>query len=72
MLMAITKCPACGGTGEKIDGAEMSAKRTAKDLTLKEVSEKMGISIQYLSDLEKNKRNWSPALVAQFNKAVGQ
>lgn len=70
--MAIEKCPQCGGTGVKVDATAMAARRTAADLTLKQVSEKMGISIQYLSDLERGKRNWSPFLVAAFNKAVGQ
>lgn len=70
--MAKTNCPACGGTGLKIDGKEMSLRRLEKHLTQTEVAKKMGISLQYLSDLENNKRNWSPLLVANFNKAVGQ
>lgn len=50
----------------------MLTRRMNNDLTLREVSEKMGISIQYLSELERGKKNWSPKLAEAFNKAVGK
>lgn len=63
-------CPHCGGTGEKIDFKEIAGRRKERNLTLREVSGKMGISIQYLSDLEHGRRNWDAQLLNAFNKAV--
>ena len=63
-------CPHCGGTGEKIDFKEIAGRRNEKGLTLREVSAKMGISLQYLSDLEHGRRNWDAELLNAFNKAL--
>lgn len=68
--MANIKCTHCGGTGLKIDAHALRVRRTDAGCTLLEVSKKMGISIQYLSDLERGKRNWDEELLNAFNKAV--
>lgn len=63
-------CPHCAGTGYKIDPRILAAKRIAKKLTLKDLAAKMGISFQYLSDLERGTRNWNAELLRAFNKAI--
>lgn len=44
--------------------------RKSKSLSLREASEKMGISSMFLCDLEHGKRNWTLELVQKFNNAT--
>lgn len=53
-----------------VKNAELTARRMDKELTLTETARRMGISIQYLSDLERGRRNWDAELVDKFNKAT--
>lgn len=68
--MPTLTCPRCGGSGVLVKNAELTARRLERDLTLTETARRMGISIQYLSDLEKGRRNWDAELVDKFNKAT--
>lgn len=44
--------------------------RQEKAKTLQDVADKMGISIQFLSDLERGRNNWTPERFEQFKKAL--
>ncbi len=63
-------CPQCGGTGEVINFKSLAKLRTESGLTLKQVAAKMGISYQYLCDLEHGRRAWNGALFEAFNRVV--
>lgn len=63
-------CPHCGGTGQKIDHQKLARLRHQSRCTLKEIASKMGISLQYLSDMERGRRNWSPNLYKKFMEVV--
>lgn len=67
-------CPRCKGTGKVRDeaklGGQMQERRKAANLTLREVSKQMGITIGYLCDLEHGRRIWSPKLQQSFQEAI--
>ena len=44
--------------------------RQAKGIKQNFVAEKLGISNNYLSDLESGKRRWFAAMVSEYEKAV--
>lgn len=44
--------------------------REEADLTLREVSYKMGVALPYLSDLEHGRRPWSHDLETRFRRAL--
>lgn len=48
----------------------MQERRKAANLTLREVSKQMGITIGYLCDLEHGRRIWSPKLQQSFQEAI--
>lgn len=56
-------CKHCGGTGEEPDQkslcAEMRERRKALGFTLAGLSRELGISPQYLHDMEKGRRPWN-------------
>jgi len=51
-------------------GIEARRIRHGEALSLKCVSSRMGISIIYLSELERGRKNWSDALIEKFNRAI--
>ncbi|MGB7195365.1 MAG: helix-turn-helix transcriptional regulator [Collimonas pratensis] len=62
--MKASKCKRCGGSGLEPNQAKiakaMREKRAALQWTLERMAVTLGISIPYLSDLEKGRRAWSP------------
>lgn len=44
--------------------------RKAKGLTLATVAQKVGVSIAYLSDIERGNRKGSPATIQRINEAL--
>lgn len=67
-------CHCCHGTGTELDhatvGAELRSLRETRGLSLEAVAKKLKLSLSYLSDLERGRRNWTEAKVARFRKAV--
>lgn len=65
-----TPCPACAGTGQILDraafGAQMQAKREAAGLTLRELAERMEMSIGYVSDLEHGRKAWGDGITWKY------
>lgn len=64
-------CRCCGGTGHVLDGEHARKLRKKAGLTLREVSEQMGVSIVYVSDLERGSRAFNGDTTGSFLKAVG-
>jgi transcriptional regulator with XRE-family HTH domain len=54
-------------TGEKFRAA-----RESMGLMLQTVADRMDISMTYLSELERGRRNWSDSLVEKFQKALAK
>jgi transcriptional regulator with XRE-family HTH domain len=52
-------------------GLRLSSIRKGEDLTLEIFAEKLGISKQHLSDIEKGRKSVSPERAARFAKALG-
>jgi ribosomal protein S27AE len=50
--------------------ANLRAERKERGLLLKQVAAAMGISMPYLSDLERGYRTWSAALIERFQNAI--
>lgn len=67
-------CPRCLGTGRVVDqkalGLKMWRTRYARNITLKDMAKQLGISSQYLYDLEQGKRNWSLKLKAKADRIL--
>lgn len=67
-------CPRCGGTGQVWNsfrlGVDLAKRRVKAGLTGREVAKEMGISPQYLSDLEKGRRSWTEPLRARYLVAM--
>lgn len=74
MLVKHIDCPRCNGTGKIPDdkdmGEEFRKMRIAKGLSLREISKLMGLSAQYICDLEHGRRIWSDGLQERYNKAL--
>lgn len=51
-------------------GADLRKKRKKRGFSMKEVAERMGISMPYLSDLERGNRRWSDDLIQVFENAI--
>jgi transcriptional regulator with XRE-family HTH domain len=51
-------------------GADLRKRRKERGFSLKEVAERMGISMPYLSDLERGNRRWSDDLIQVFENAI--
>lgn len=60
-------------TVEQIDhvatGAEMRSLRTAHRISLREIARRMKLSAPFISDLERGRRNWTPALALAYMQA---
>ena len=69
-------CSCCQGTGrtaaatDELIGLSVRAIRRRYGLTAKDVALIMGLSFQYIGDLERGKRAWSLDLVKRYKKAV--
>lgn len=51
-------------------GADLRKRRKERGFSLKEVASRMGISMPYLSDLERGNRRWSDNLTDLFENAI--
>lgn len=67
-------CNCCNGAGKvpdpKAQGAMMKAERQAAKATQKEVAEQMGLSDNYICDLESGNRRWTEDLVTRYRTAL--
>ena len=54
----------------KAQGREMKRRRNAARVTLREVSELMGLSIGYLSDMEHGRKGWTPRKINFYMAAI--
>jgi len=66
------QCPKCGGSGMIADPSEMRKLRVSSGLSLREVSNKMGVSAPYLSDLERGNRQWNAKTEASFRNGISR
>lgn len=64
-------CDGCNGSGRVLTGRQARKLRTKAAMTLKQVALKMGVSIVYVSDLERGQRNFRGTTTLGFLKAVG-
>lgn len=60
------RCPRCGSPGNVINGEWLRAQRIKAGLSLREMAARMGFSAQYVSDVEKNRRNCLPKFRAAY------
>jgi transcriptional regulator with XRE-family HTH domain len=70
--MANEICSKCGGSGLEINAEQLRTRRLVAEISLSETARRMGISVSYLNDLEKGRRNWDRELLAKFNKALAK
>jgi transcriptional regulator with XRE-family HTH domain len=61
-------CPKCGGYGYLIKGIILRRMRLAIPFTLKRISEEIGYTVSYLSDIERGKRNVTPEIYKMYQK----
>lgn len=52
-------------------GGHIRSERTSAQLTLREVCQRSGISIQHLSDIERGTKGVKPATLVRIGKALG-
>jgi transcriptional regulator with XRE-family HTH domain len=52
------------------DAETMRSLRLRRELLLREVAERMGVSVTYISDLERGARKWTYELGERFLKAL--
>jgi transcriptional regulator with XRE-family HTH domain len=58
--------------GDLTFGSAIESERLSRDLTLREFSEILGISVQSLSDLEKGRRIPSPSRAMEIANKLGE
>jgi predicted transcriptional regulator len=63
-------CDKCGGVGWLPAASTLSRKRRKTGITARVIADFMGISPQYLCDLENGRRAWNYGLVEEFEKAI--
>lgn len=51
-------------------GAQVRAERERQGLKLQPVADEMGITVQFLSDLERGRRNWTEELLEKAEAAI--
>lgn len=49
-------CPTCGAPRSIVDGAWLRQRRNAAHFSLRDMGARLGLSIVYLSDIERNNR----------------
>lgn len=68
------KCHCCNGDGTELDhrkvGSELRRMRLSKGVSQTVVAQRMKFSKPYVSDLEVGARNWRPALITRYLKAL--
>lgn len=68
------KCPHCGGTGHTVDprkqGAVLRQERQSAGLSQQKIAAKMGISHNYLCDLEKGNRPLTDERCVRYRRAI--
>lgn len=64
------KCPRCDGTGDLPDGKTLRDLREAYGVSLRAVARALELSISYISDLERDKRNWTASLGTSYLAAL--
>ena len=55
---------------QEVTGVNARIQREAQKLSQRKVAKHMGISTMYLSDLERNRRNWREKLMVLFDNAM--
>jgi transcriptional regulator with XRE-family HTH domain len=72
--MKMQPCHHCNGSGQEIDsrrlGQDLRNKRISRKISLRDLSERMGICAPYLCELELGRRRWSNGLIERFEKAL--
>lgn len=67
-------CMACRGSGRVIDprkvGARLRDSRKQREISLREMARRLGITAPYLSDMELGRRGWSTKWIQAFEKAL--
>lgn len=51
-------------------GSKMRTLRSREDLSLRKVARVLGLTISFLSDLERGRRNWRPELAQRYEAAL--
>lgn len=67
-------CDRCQGTGsrERVAGLAMRQLREDAGLLLRDVAEKLGIGVPYLSDMERGKRTMSEEMAERIAEICNQ
>ncbi len=63
-------CSKCGGVGWLPAASTLARKRRRAKVAQNVIAERMGITPQYLCDLENGRRGWNYELVEKFEKAL--
>jgi predicted transcriptional regulator len=67
-------CPKCGGHGkvfdDRVQGFILRMEREAQGVTQKGLASQMGVSPQYLCDLEQGRREWNAALIEKYREGL--
>jgi transcriptional regulator with XRE-family HTH domain len=75
-MTPLRECDKCAGTGwtpsAKVTGGEMRAMREAAGVSGAWVADVMHMSRAYVSALELGERNWTPDLVASYQRALNK
>lgn len=61
-----TPCTRCGHPRSVINGRWLRQEREIAGLTLREMARRLGFSVVYLSDIERNQRHCSPKIRAVY------
>lgn len=69
-MFANKPCPLCGAESRGFSPAWFRRQRQRNGFTLREVARGMGISLQYLCDLEHERRDWNRTLADLFKTSV--
>lgn len=68
--LSTNHCPICGGTGHEFDNRACARLAQTvldqQDITRKDLARLIGVSPQYLGDVMKGRRRWTPYLVEQL------
>lgn len=59
-------CPTCGTPRAIVNGDWLRSRRTAAGLSLREMAGRLDFSAAYICDIEKNRRNCTPAIRAAY------
>jgi len=54
------ECPCCAGRGKILPPEALRSLRVARSVSLSELSRSSGVSVTYLSDVERGRRNAGP------------